>query len=896
MDGGRGIYTNTGTGVARLERLPESPAGGGAIRRHFLTYFAAEGHTVLPSSPLVPAGDDTLLFANAGMVQFKDVFLGLEERSYRRAATAQKCVRAGGKHNDLNMVGRTPRHHTFFEMLGNFSFGDYFKAEAIRYAWNFLTAELDLAPGRLYVTVFREDDEAEALWRRVAGVGRERILRLGEKDNFWSMGDTGPCGPCSEILVDRGAELACGPDCLPGKCDCDRWLEIWNLVFMQYSRRADGGLQPLPRPSIDTGMGLERIASVLQGVDSNFATDLFTPLLAHLEQISGMAYDPGGRGFPFRVIADHARTIAFLLAEGQRFGNEGRGYVLRRILRRAVLYGKKLHPTGPFLPGLIDVVAQTFGDAYPELQSGLRAVKAAAEIEEERFEETLTAGSRWLADFMGKSAGTVIPGGDAFLLYDTYGFPLELTEEMAAERDFTVDREGFARRLDEQRRRARAGRGRVTYAAGGVGQPTSFVGHDRLVEESRVESVLLEDGQEVQAAPDGARVGVVLAVTPFYAEGGGQVGDRGRMVTERGTLEVSDTVKLPDGRHLHKAVVTGGQVRVGDRVECEVDAADRRRAARNHTATHLLQAALRTVLGDGVKQTGSLVERDFLRFDFTHAAPPSGEELERAEDWVNEAILADLPVVTTVTSPEEARDKGALAFFGDKYGERVRLVEIGDCSRELCGGTHVARTGEIGLFHLVSETGIGAGVRRATAVTGREIVLSLREKERILREMAELLRVGDERQLGNRLEETIAALRTLERERARWRRAALEEAAGKLPRTRVGGATLVVGALDGAEPDGLRTVAEGMRDGLGSAAVVLGTVVGGKPLFVAAVSPDLVQRGVSAGGVLREVARLAGGGGGGRADFAQAGGKEAAKLPEALQLARKILQEKLTVC
>ncbi len=883
---------NTGAGPVRQATVPELVTGGATIRRNFLAYFAANGHAVVPSSNLVPAGDDTLLFTNAGMVQFKDVFLGLEERSYRRAATVQKCVRAGGKHNDLDMVGRTPRHHTFFEMLGNFSFGDYFKAEAIALAWKFLTAELDLAPERLYITIFREDHEAEGLWRKVAGVGRERILRLGEKDNFWSMGDTGPCGPCSEILVDRGADKACGPDCLPGKCDCDRWLEIWNLVFMQYSRRIDGSLQPLPRPSIDTGMGLERIASVLQEVDSNFATDLFTPLLTHLERVCGVAYDPGAKGFPFRVIADHARTIAFLLAEGQRFSNEGRGYVLRRILRRAALYGKKLNIESPFLPGTIEVVAQTFVDAYPELLIGLSAVKEAAKIEEERFGETLALGSRWLADFMGKSTGTAISGSDAFLLYDTYGFPLELTEEMAGENNFTVDREGFARRLDEQRRRARADREKSVYATGGSAQPTGFVGYSRLAAKSKVESILV-DGNEGQEATGGSQVGVVVEVTPFYAEGGGQVGDKGRIVTGLGTLEVADTTKLPDGRYLHQGVVTGGLIRVGDEAHLVVEPEERRRAARNHTATHLLQAALRRVLGDGVKQTGSLVEREFLRFDFTHMAPVTKEELEKVEDLVNDRILEDKPVATTVMSLEEARGKGALAFFGEKYGEKVRMVEIGDFSRELCGGTHVERTGEIGLFHLVSEAGIGAGVRRVTAVTGRGILVSLREKEGTLREVAELLRVGDEKQLTIRMEEALSSLKALERERSRWQRAVLEEEVGKLERTRVGGSTLVVGALNGAEPDSLRSVAEGVRDGLGSGAAVLGTVVGGKPYFVAAVSPDLVQRGVSAGAILRECARAAGGGGGGRPDFAQAGGKDPAKLPEALQLARKILQDKL---
>jgi alanyl-tRNA synthetase len=850
------------------------------IREGFLRFFEARGHRRVPSSPLVPADDPTLLFTNAGMVQFKDVFTGRTQLPFSRATSAQKCMRAGGKHNDLESVGRTPRHHTFFEMLGNFSFGDYFKAEAIAWAWEFVTRELGLPPERLTATVFRDDDEAAELWRRVAGLPPERIVRLGEKDNFWSMGDTGPCGPCSEIHYDRGPEHACGPACGVGRCDCDRFLEIWNLVFMQFERRADGSMAPLPRPSIDTGMGLERITAVVQGVDSNYATDLFQPILAATAELCGRPYDPGPGGFPFRVIADHARACAFLVADGVRPANEGRGYVLRRVLRRAARLGRALGIDGPFLGHLVPVVVQTLGDAYPELAANQEAVAAVIRTEEERFGATLAEGLARLEVELARVTGTTLPGEVAFRLYDTYGFPIDLTEDVAAERGLSVDRAGFEAALAAQRQRARADRrakGRA-YVAAALPDlpPTAFVGYDRLRARARVLAVI-DDGREV-----------VLDRTPFYAEAGGQVGDTGTLAG----VPVVDTRKTARGVFLHRLADGATAPAPGQRVACAVDARRRRAVARNHSATHLLHRALREVFGPVVHQAGSLVAPERLRFDFTCEKAPTPADLEAVERLVNEQILAAIPVRWFETSLAEARAMGAMALFGEKYGERVRVVQMGEWSLELCGGTHVRNTAEIGLFKLTGEAGIGAGVRRVEAVTGEGVLAWLQERQRLLAEAAATLRTRPE-EVPARVAELAAELaerrRELERVRRRLLRATADELLARAqPLDGLG--RLAVGSVEGVDADALRELADELRRRLQSGAVVLGTASGGRAHLLCALTPDLVARGLHAGRAVAAAAAVAGGGGGGRPDLAQAGGRDPGRLAEALAAGAEALR------
>ncbi len=870
------------------------PMTAADIRRAFLEFFRERGHAVVPSSSLVPADDPTLLFTNAGMVQFKDVFTGKAEAPYTRAASAQKCVRAGGKHNDLENVGKTARHHTFFEMLGNFSFGDYFKREAIGYAWTFLTDVLGLPRDRLYATIYKDDDEAFALWREVAGVPAERIVRLGEKDNFWAMGDTGPCGPCSEIVIDRGGHLRCdAPECFIGECDCDRWLEIWNLVFMQYERSAGGALTPLPRPSIDTGMGLERIASVLQGVATNFDTDLFTPYIRQVEEMTGRRCAPGPEGFPFRVIADHARACAFLIGDGVLPSNEGRGYVLRRILRRAVRFGRVLGLDAPFLHRLAPTVAEVMGDAYPEVRERLDLVQRVIRGEEERFHQTLDQGMRLLGeitDRMRREGRRVLSGDEAFLLYDTFGFPLDLLQDVCEEEGLELDRAGFEEAMEAQRRRARADREEKGEGLAGVDlgralaglEPTRFVGYERLASPARVLAVARGE-ERVGEAAAGQEVAVVLDETPFYAESGGQVGDAGWLEAPGLRVAVSDTKPFGRGLTLHLGRVEEGVLAEGRTVTARVDAARRAATARNHSATHLLHKALKVVLGEHVNQAGSLVAPDRLRFDFTHFGALTPEELRRVEALVNEEILAALPVETEVMALDAARARGAMALFGEKYGDEVRVVRMGDFSLELCGGTHLRNTAEAGLFKIVSEESVGAGVRRIEAVTGMSVLAYLWREEEALRQAAAALK-GRPEEVPARIEELIERLRRQEREIAELQsRLARNQGEELLASAReVAGVRVVVGEAPVADPDALRELGDFLRDRLGSGVVILGARQNGKALLLAMVTRDLVERGLHAGRIVGEAARVAGGGGGGRPDMAQAGGRSPEKLAEAL--------------
>ena len=876
------------------------------IRRAFLDFFVERGHTLVPSSALVPENDPTLLFSNAGMNQFKDVFTGQSRLGFTRATSVQKCVRAGGKHNDLDNVGRTPRHHTFFEMLGNFSFGDYFKEDAIRFAWELVTGPLGLDPARLWVTVYREDDEAERLWREVAGLPAQRIVRLGEKDNFWAMGETGPCGPCSELLYDRGHEHRCrAPNCGIGDCDCDRWLEIWNLVFMQFNRDEQGTLSPLPRPSIDTGMGLERVAAILQGVDSNFATDLFRPILDGVEELAGAAYVPGEAGFPFRVIADHARACCFLVADGVLPSNESRGYVLRRILRRAVRFGRRLGLDRPFLWKLRPAVAQAMAGAYPELAERAQLIDEVIRAEEERFSETLEAGLQMLAEVIGKTraaGGRLLSGETAFRLYDTYGFPLDLTLDVAEENGLEVDRAGFEQALGIQRQRARADRRGRARTQGGLDledmSATTFLGYEAMEAEAEVLAIFV-DGERRDAVQAGADVQVVLDHTPFYGEGGGQVGDSGRLTVsgDAGTrVAVGETRRSPRGVFLHVAKVEAGELRVGMGVRAEVDAARRWDVARNHSATHLLHRALREVLGTAVHQAGSLVAPDRLRFDFTSERAPTATELAEIERLVNAQVLDPTPVEWFVTDLDEARRMGAMALFGEKYGERVRVVRMGDWSLELCGGTHVNNTAEVGLFHVVSETGIGSGVRRVEAVTGRGVLDVMAAATGQLRAAAEAMRSRPE-ELVERAQDVVARLQRREKEVAALARAQTLAHAERLAREAVtvpaaqGMFRVTVGVLPEAGVEELRALADDLRERLGSGGVMLAGGASERGVLLCALSKDLAGRGLHAGKVIAAAAAAVGGRGGGRPDLAHAGLPDTRRAPEALEAGLAALRQ-----
>ncbi|MDA8171832.1 MAG: alanine--tRNA ligase [Nitrospiraceae bacterium] len=869
------------------------------IRKAFLEFFRGNGHEAVRSSSLVPAGDQTLLFTNAGMVQFKQVFLGRETRPYRRAASCQKCMRAGGKHSDIENVGYTARHHTFFEMLGNFSFGDYFKREAIGFAWNLLTKQFGLPADKLWATVYEEDEEAEGLWQEVAGLPGERIVRLGAKDNFWQMADTGPCGPCSEIVIDQGPGVGCGrPECRPG-CDCDRYLELWNLVFMQYNRDESGALTPLPRPSIDTGMGLERIAAVLQGKLNNFDTDIFAGIIAGIEARSGRRYgELEAVNVPIRVIADHLRSIVFLITDGVMPSNEGRGYVLRRIIRRASRFARKLGMEGPALWGLADSVVASMSPVYPELLPEAQRTVKILRFEEERFSNTLEQGMRLLDETLAalkKEDKKTIPGGEVFKLYDTFGFPLDIVRDVAAEEDYTVDEEGFVREMQAQRERARASWVQEDGAAESIYRelaaelgPTVFMGYESLKAEAVVKAVI-KNGHVTEEVGEGEEAEVILDKTPFYGESGGQVGDRGEMFADGTVVDVLDAGKPLEDFITHHVKVKKGRLKVWASVTAQVDEEFRKAAMRNHTATHLLHAALRAVLGEHVKQAGSLVEPERLRFDFTHFSGLSAREIEEVEEIVNRWIVEDFPVQTVQMSIEEALAEGATALFGEKYGERVRVVSVPSVSRELCGGTHARATGQIGLMLIVSEGSVASGIRRIEALTGTKAFEYVRAGRNELREMAQLLKT--EKPL-DKINELLERVKKFEKEAQKAKAASARGVVVELvDRARpVDGVKVLAEKLSGFKPNELRDLADGLRDRLGSGVIVLATAEGA---LLATVTRDLVDR-IKAGDILGEVAVLAGGRGGGKPELAQGGTKELDKLDSALQKVYDIVVGRLS--
>ena len=858
------------------------------LRQAFIRYFEQHGHQAVPSSPLIPQADPTLLFTNAGMNQFKRVFLGEETRAYKRAVSAQKCLRAGGKHNDLENVGYTRRHHTFFEMLGNFSFGDYFKQDAIKFGWEFLTQTVGLDQSRLWVTVFREDDDAEQLWKKI-GVPPSRILRCGEKDNFWQMADTGPCGPCSEIHFDQGPAVP-GEDRPNG--EGDRVIEIWNLVFMQFNRDAAGTLHPLPRPSIDTGMGLERLTAVAQGVYSNYDTDLFTPLLAAIAKRAGMEYGKKEEtDRSMRVVADHLRAITFLMTDGILPSNEGRGYVLRRILRRAARHGRLLGIVEPFLHELSATVVEQMGGAYSELRSAAATVAEATRGEEERFIATLDQGLPILNDLIGKtrSAGrNVLPGPDVFKLYDTYGFPMDLITEACREQGMTVDEQGFDAAIEEQRNRARktggfeqeTARPAVAELAGRLGT-TKFVGYDQLESESILQAILKGD-RMVKEAVEGDEVEVALDVTPFYAEGGGQAGDRGLLVGSEGRMEIFDTTRPAPTLILHKGKVIKGRIREGEQLHPTVNRTSRQDAASNHTATHLVHAALRDLLGPHVKQYGSLVAPNRLRFDFAHFRPLSSRDIDEIETMVNGEIRKNETVRTEVMSIQDAVAKGALAFFGDKYGEQVRVVMVESFSKELCGGTHCRHTGEIGVFRIVSETGVAAGVRRIEAQTGSGAMGVMKKLEADVRELSDLLKVGQS-ELVAKTRKIMAQLKDKERELEELKLKMASGSAVASSAKTIAGVTVHVQRTDGLDMNGMRALADQLRDKLKSGVVALGAATeDGKVSLLVVVTKDLAGK-IKAGELIKVMAAEVGGTGGGRPEMAQAGGKDPSKLDAALE-------------
>ena len=854
------------------------------LRAAFLDFFRERGHAVVPSSSLVPGNDPTLLFTNAGMVQFKDVFLGKESRNYVRAASSQRCVRAGGKHNDLENVGYTSRHHTFFEMLGNFSFGDYFKQDAIRYAWDFVTGTLGIAPERLWVTVYEEDDGAAKIWLEDIGVDPARFTRLGAKSNFWAMGDTGPCGPCTEIFYDHGPDVAGGPPGSPDE-DGDRYVEIWNLVFMQFDRSADGTMVPLPKPSVDTGMGLERVAAVMQGVRSNYEIDLFHTLIAAAAEATGTT---DLQSNSLRVIADHIRAVSFLIADGVLPSNEGRGYVLRRIMRRAIRHGFMLGQRAPFFHRLVATLEHEMGAAYPELAAQRPHLEKVILQEEERFAETLAQGMSLLEGAIRALGGSAqIPGETVFRLYDTFGFPVDLTSDIAREQGLTIDEAGFEAAMNEQRARARAAsKFNVDLRGGGISvdAQTSFVGYDGEHGVGRVVA-LFKDSQPVGALQAGEPGQVVLDVTPFYAESGGQVGDSGVLSTPSAKFLVEDTQKLGKA-HLHVGTLESGELRVGDAVEAAVDGERRQATRQNHTATHLLHAALRQVLGNHVQQKGSLVAPDRLRFDFSHYSAVAPEELARIEALVNAEIRRNADAETRLMNFDAAVAAGAMALFGEKYEDEVRVLRIGEFSTELCGGTHVRRAGDIGLFKIVSEGGVAAGVRRIEAVTGQGAYDWVVATEQKLRDVAGLVR-GSREDVAEKVRQLLERSRKLEKEVAQLKGklatgGGARDLAGEARVLGSGGAKLVAASVAGADAAALRNTVDQLKSRLGSGVIVLGAPAGeDKVTLIAGVTDDLTAR-VKAGEVVNFVARQVGGKGGGRADLAQAGGTQPANLDAAL--------------
>ncbi|MGB5739097.1 MAG: alanine--tRNA ligase [Woeseia sp.] len=848
------------------------------LRQAFLDFFHARDHEIVASSPLVPGNDPTLLFTNAGMVQFKDVFLGEDKRSYQRAVTSQRCVRAGGKHNDLENVGYTARHHTFFEMLGNFSFGDYFKEDAIRFAWAFLTETLKLPPEKLWVTVFREDDEAADIWINEVGINPKRFTRMDEKDNFWAMGDTGPCGPCSEIFYDHGEHVAGGPPGSPDE-DGDRYVEVWNLVFMQFDRSADGTLIPLPKPSVDTGMGLERIAAVMQGVHSNYQIDLFARLIEAAARIIGVKNDGSSS---LNVIADHIRACSFLIVDGVLPGNEGRGYVLRRIIRRAIRHGKKLGVSTAFFHKLVKPLVAEMGEAYPELAKAQAHVEKVLKKEEERFAETLDQGMEILDQAIAALKGREIPGEVVFKLYDTYGFPVDLTADIARERELSVDHKGFESAMDAQRDRARAASrfGAVDSTGMSTDAVSEFSGYDGVQDQGKV-LALFRDGKAVQALEAGQAGAVVLDKTPFYAESGGQIGDTGVLKSKSMTFAVSDTQK--NGKaNVHVGKVEKGSVKIGDQVVADVDAERRQAIVRNHSATHLMHAALRKLLGDHVTQKGSLVAPDRLRFDFSHYEPVTPAQLAEIERLVNQQILENTAAEVRHMSYDDAVGSGAMALFGEKYDDVVRVLRLGDFSVELCGGTHVSRAGDIGVFKITSEGGVASGIRRIEAVTGTGALAWIAQTQRSLDEVASLVKSNRD-QVAAKVEQLVRRTRELEKKLAETKQQLLSGggANDNDDVTDIGGIKVLAKRMDGADAKTLRDAVDRLKDKLQSAVVVLGSVEDGKVRLAAGVTKNNLDR-IRAGDVIQPIAEKVGGRGGGRPDFAQAGGTDPESLDAAL--------------
>lgn len=888
------------------------------LRQAFIRYFAERGHQDVPSSPLIPQADPSLLFTNAGMNQFKGVFLGEETRPYKRAVTVQKCMRAGGKHNDLENVGYTGRHHTFFEMLGNFSFGDYFKHEAIRFGWEFLTGVVGLPKEKLWVTIFRDDDEAARIWEQQIGVPAARIMRCNEKDNFWQMGETGPCGPCSEIHYDQGERVP-GDDIPNGAGD--RVMEIWNLVFMQYNRDAKGTLTPLPKPSIDTGMGLERLAAVVQGVTSNYDTDLFQPLLSAIGSRTRHTYaQHAAADRSMRVIADHLRATVFLIADGILPSNEGRGYVLRRILRRAARHGRLLGVAEPFLYELTQQVVEIMGEPYPELRVAAKTIVEVTQGEEERFIATLDQGLPILNDLVAKTKAAKrvdLAGEEVFKLYDTYGFPIDLITEAAREQDLVLDEAGFQRALEEQRERARKSTGFEVVTAKPVVAdlaekmksadaisvqlhetavvrkyvPTEFIGYEHIESTSLLQSIIKHD-RLVKEAMEGDEVELVLDRTPFYAEGGGQVGDQGLITGPEGRVEIRDTVRPVPGLILHKGIVRAGRIREWEEVHAMVHSSTRMDAARNHTATHLVHAALREILGPHVKQYGSLVAPNRLRFDFAHFKPLSSRNIDEAEALVNEQVRINAQVRTNVMGIQDAVSAGALAFFGDKYGDRVRVVTIDTFSKELCGGTHCRQTGEIGSFRIISETGVAAGVRRMEALTGSGAMAHVKQLESDIRELTELLKVGPS-ELVAKTRKVLAQLKDKERELEQVKLKLASGAKDEADVREIHGIRVHAQRVDGLGMAELRTLVDQLRDKHKSGVIALGAVQEGKVALLVAVTKDLVGR-VRAGDLIKDMAAEVGGTGGGRPELAQAGGKNPERLDAALQKVFELMERTLS--
>jgi len=849
------------------------------LRTAFLEFFRERGHSVQPSSSLIPGNDPTLLFTNAGMVQFKDVFLGRDHRDYNRAATSQRCVRAGGKHNDLENVGYTARHHTFFEMLGNFSFGDYFKKDAIHFAWDFLTKELEIPAEKLWVTVFDEDSEAEKIWLDDVGIDKTRFSRIGAKDNFWSMGDVGPCGPCTEIFYDHGADIAGGPPGSPDE-DGDRYIEIWNLVFMQYDRSADGSLTPLPKPSVDTGMGLERIAAVLQGVHSNYEIDLFQKLLKAAAELAGTSDLTQSS---LRVIADHIRSCAFLVADGVMPSNEGRGYVVRRIIRRAIRHGYRLGIRDVFFYKLVAPLAEEMGEAFPELKSAQAQVERVLKKEEERFAETLEQGMKILEACVAKMKGSVIPGDTVFQLYDTYGFPVDLTADFARENNLTVDHAGFETAMTAQRDRARSA---SSFGADydqdiKLDAQTEFTGYSQLDDQVHIIG-LYKKGQPVDSLEDGDEGVVILDKTPFYAESGGQIGDCGKIEADGAVFEVTDTQKQGGNLFLHKGKLITGTLSNGQLCDARVSAEDRKATELNHSATHLLHAALRQVLGDHVAQKGSLVNPERLRFDFSHFEPVTAAEISTVERIVNEQVRANNPVSAQIMAKDDAVKAGAMALFGEKYGDEVRVLKIGEFSTELCGGTHVERAGDIGCFKIINETGVAAGVRRIEAVTGSGCFDWILSRDQALVSIAGLLKSAPEK-APEKVEQLIEKSRLLEKQLERLNAKLASSAGNELgaQAVDVAGIKVLAVKLEGVDSKSLKDMVDQLKNKLGSAAIVLAVVDGDKVSLIAGVTKDRMAQ-IKAGDLVNFVATQVGGKGGGRPDMAQAGGNDPSKLADAL--------------